>query len=127
MGLFLIPLFVFFDLGKGWRWEPHNAIYDQMIVSIYVGLGLAMARAVGDPLANWSLLEFTVVSSMLHGAVMFVHAVVDPMHRGHLIGDVWILAGALGLMIPMYQLRDFRPAGTAWGGDQVHVNESARP
>jgi hypothetical protein len=110
MGLVGIPLFVLFDVARGWRWEPDNPIYDQMIVSIYVALGLVMARAIRDPLAHWSLLEFTVVSSVFHGGVMLWHAVADPMHRGHLIGDVWILAGAIGLAIPMYQLRDLRPS-----------------
>ena len=84
MGLVGIPLLVQFDVACGWRWEPDNPIYDQMTVSIYVALGLVMARAIRDPLKHWSLLEFTVVSSVFHGGVMFWHAMADPMHRREL-------------------------------------------
>ena len=40
MGLVGIPLAVYFDLLEGWRWSPYNAIYDQMIVSIYFAVGM---------------------------------------------------------------------------------------
>ena len=32
------------------------------------------------------------------------HAATHPEHLGHLIGDVWILAGAVSLAIPMMQI-----------------------
>jgi hypothetical protein len=35
MGIIGIPALVFFDPFGGWRWQPYNPIYDQMIVSIY--------------------------------------------------------------------------------------------
>jgi len=38
-GLVGIPLAVYFDFLGGWRWSPYNAVYDQMIVSIYVAVG----------------------------------------------------------------------------------------
>ena len=94
---FGLPVVVFADPLGGWRWAPFNSVYDQMIVSVYVALGICLMRAARDPIANWSLLEFTVLSSILHGGVMLYHAVTMPMYRGHLVGDVWILAGAFQL------------------------------
>ena len=35
---------------------------------------------------------------------MLFHAVTHPLYFGHLIGDVWILAGGLSLAIPLWQL-----------------------
>lgn len=110
MGLIGIPVFVFFDLFHGWRWTPHNAIYDQMIVSVYFGVGICAALAIRDPLRHASFLWFVVVSSLLHGAVMLFHALHNPTHRAHLLGDVLILAGALALALPLWRAQTFRDA-----------------
>jgi hypothetical protein len=42
-----------------------------------------------------------VWSSVAHGGVMLFHALHTAVHRGHLLGDVFILAGAIGLAIPL--------------------------
>lgn len=105
MGLVGIPLLVFFDPLNGWRWPPYNPIYDQMIVSIYVALGFSAFRAIRNPLSHRSLLWFIIYSSVTHGLVMFYHALAHPINAGHLLGDVWILAGAVSLAIPLYRAR----------------------
>lgn len=104
IGLFGIPAAVYFDLFAGWRWPPYNAIYDQMIVSIYVAVGLCSALAIKNPLRHTSFLWFVAISSFTHGLVMLYHALMNPQHIGHLIGDVWILAGGLSLAIPLWRL-----------------------
>lgn len=96
-----LPLIVAFDPLHGWRWAPLNPVYDQMIVSIYVALGIMLIRASREPFEHWSLLQFTVLSSVLHGGVMLYHAVAMPMYHGHLWGDVWILGGAAWLAVAM--------------------------
>jgi hypothetical protein len=108
MGLFGIPLAVYFDLLEGWRWLPYNAIYDQMIVSIYFAVGVCSAMAIKNPLKHTSFLWFVAISSFTHGGVMLYHAVLNPHHISHLIGDVWILAGGLSLAIPLWRLRKYR-------------------
>ena len=100
-GLVGIPTFVFFDVLRGWRWSPYNAIYDQMIVSVYFALGVVALFAIREPLKHTSFLWFIVLSSILHGGVMLFHAAHDAEHHGHLAGDVWILAGAAALAIPL--------------------------
>ena len=104
-GLIGIPIAVAFDLLGGWRWPPYNAVYDQMMVSIYVAVGWCAARAIRQPLQHRSFLWFVVISSCLHGAVMLFHAVGNPVHARHLLGDVWILAGATALAWPLWRAR----------------------
>lgn len=100
-GLIVVPAFVLLDPLKAWRWQPYNPVYDQMMVAIYFAVGLCALRAVRDPLRHSSFLWFVVVSSVTHGLVMLYHALAHPMYGGHLVGDVWILAGAAGLGVPL--------------------------
>jgi hypothetical protein len=101
MGTVVIPLCVYFDPFQGWRWVPFNVIYEQMIVSIYVAIGLMCFIAMRSPAKHLSFLWFIALSSFTHGFVMLFHAVTTPVHRGHLLGDVWIIAGGLSLFIPL--------------------------
>ena len=45
-GLVGIPCAVYFDLLGGWRWPPYNAVYDQMMVSVYFALGVQAPSSV---------------------------------------------------------------------------------
>jgi len=103
-GLIGIPVAVYFDLLSGWRWPPYNAIYDQMMVSVYFALGICAARAIKNPIRHGSFLWFVAISSFTHGAVMLFHALHDPMHVQHLLGDVWILMGGVSLAWPLWRL-----------------------
>ena len=47
---------------------------DDMMLSLYVALGIFLLIAVRDPSANRSLIAFTAWSSFAHGAVMAVMA-----------------------------------------------------
>ncbi len=110
-GLIGIPLAVYFDLLGGWRWPPYNAVYDQMMVSVYFAVGICAARAIRAPMAHSSFLWFVAISSFLHGAVMLFHAVHNPIHSHHLVGDVWIIAGGASLAWPLWR------AGRGSGSD----------
>ena len=108
MGLLGIPIAVYFDLLEGWRWPRFNANYDQMIVSIYFAIGICSVIAIKNPLKHTSFLWFVAISSFTHGGVMLYHALLNPHHIGHLIGDVWILAGGLSLAIPLWCLSKYQ-------------------
>jgi len=73
---------------SGWLWEPGQYEYEQMIVGIYATLGVFLLWASRKPETHLSLIWFTVWSSVVHGAIMAVHAVIDSAERGHLLGDV---------------------------------------
>jgi hypothetical protein len=87
----------------GWRWEPNQPEYLQMILAIYATLGVFLLLAARDPLRHLSLIWFTVWSSVAHAAVMGWHALRDPAERGHLPGDVLallVVAGVLAALTP---------------------------
>jgi hypothetical protein len=77
--------------------------YLQMILGLYATLGLFLMIASRKPLAYISLIWFTVWSSVVHGGIMAVQSFMDPMHRGHLLGDVpalLVVAAVLALLTP---------------------------
>jgi hypothetical protein len=87
----------------GWAWQPRQHEYEQMILGFYVVLGLFLMRAAGNPLRHRSLIWYTVWSSIVHAAIMAVHALRDPAERAHLLGDVPVLlvvAIVLAALIP---------------------------
>jgi len=71
-----------------WMWEPRQHEYEQMIVGIYVTLGVFVLIAARRPLEHLSLIWFTAWSSLVHGGIMLVQALVDPTERANLVGDV---------------------------------------
>jgi hypothetical protein len=99
--LLVYPLMVIWP--SGWAWQPSQHEYEQMIVGIYATLGVFLIRASRQPEADLSLIWFTVWSSVVHGGIMAVQAVVDPMEHGHLPGDVaalFLVAGVLAYLTP---------------------------
>jgi hypothetical protein len=88
---------------SGWAWHTGQSHYLQMILGIYATLGVFLLIASRNPLANLSLIWFTVWSSVVHGGIMAIQALSDPQFRGHLWGDVLALfavAAILALLIP---------------------------
>jgi len=100
----LWPLTVLWPAGWAWHaGEPMQSHYLQMILGIYATLGVFLYRAARDPLAHRSLIWFTVWSSIVHGAIMALQAVVHPGNLGHLLGDVpalFVIAAVLGWLTP---------------------------
>ena len=88
----------------GWAWHhTGQSVYLQMILGVYATLGVFLLIASRDPLANRSLIWFTVWSSVVHGGIMAAQAIVYPEHRGHLLGDVpalLIVAIVLAVLMP---------------------------
>ncbi len=85
--VFLIVFGLIFILGvypmmnwiwpSGWSWEPRQHEYEQMIVGIYATLGVFLLIASRNPLEHKSLIWFTVWSSVVHGGIMAIQAIVD--------------------------------------------------
>ena len=73
---------------EAWMWEPRQSEYEQMIVGIYVTLGIFLFLAAKNPLQHLSLIWFTAWSSLVHGSIMLAQAMVDPMEHANLIGDI---------------------------------------
>jgi len=99
--LALYPLMILWP--SGWTWHAGHSDYPLMIVGLYATLGVFLIRAARDPLSNLSLIWFAVWSSVVHGAIMTVQALVEPGQGGHLLGDVpalFIAAAVLAVLVP---------------------------
>jgi hypothetical protein len=70
----------------GFGWGPAQSEYEQMIMGIYITLGVFLILAAKDPLGNRSLIWFAVWSSFAHRSIMLVQAVVDDTERIYLVG-----------------------------------------
>ncbi len=90
---------------SGWAWHegaPYASQYYLMIVGVYFTLGVFLMRAAHNPAAHRSLIGFTIWSSVVHAVIMAVQAVRDPLHGGHLLGDVpalLLVAAVLALLM----------------------------
>ncbi|MGA8622541.1 MAG: DUF6632 domain-containing protein [Candidatus Sulfotelmatobacter sp.] len=73
---------------SGWRWQPNQPEYEQMILGVYATLGIFLLLAARNPSANRSLIAFTAWSSLVHAVIMAVQAFQNASERGHLLGDV---------------------------------------
>lgn len=109
--LIILGLFLIFGVypmmnwiwPDGWGWEPRQPEYEQMIVGIYATLGVFLLIASRNPLAHKSLIWFTVWSSIVHGGIMAIQALMDSTERINLAGDVLALfavAIVLAILMP---------------------------
>lgn len=101
----LWPLTVLWPSGWAWHATGHSD-YLQMILGLYATLGVFLILASRNPLANRSLIWFTVCSSVVHAGIMAVQALANPTHIGHLWGDV------LALLVVALVLAALTPRGT---------------
>ena len=98
-----VPAMMMWIWPSGWGWTPPQPEYEQMIMGVYVTLGVFLILAAKDPLAHASLIWFTVWSSIVHGGIMLVQAIVDETDRANLLGDVpalFLVAIVLWYLMP---------------------------
>jgi hypothetical protein len=88
---------------SGWAWSAGRSEYLEMIIALYATLGVFLIIAARSPNQHLGLVSFAIWSSIVHGAVMAIQAVLDPMHVHHLFGDVpalFIIAAVLAFLSP---------------------------
>jgi len=94
---------------SGWAWHAEGqSLYLQMIIGIYATLGVFLMIAARNPLDHLSLIWFAVWSSIVHGGIMAIQALVYPEHMGHLFGDVPVLliaAAVIAFLTPRGKVR----------------------
>ncbi|HXR16388.1 MAG TPA: DUF6632 domain-containing protein [Terriglobales bacterium] len=90
-------------------WHQNQSMYTfDMMLSLYVALGIFLLMAVRDPSANRSLIAFTAWSCFAHAAVM----AVTSFSKGGYRGDIWgvpvlvIIGLALIVLAPAKQSRE---------------------
>lgn len=98
-----VPAMMLWLWPSGWGWNPPQPEYEQMIMGVYMTLGVFLFRAAQDPLAHASLIWFTIASNIVHAAIMLAHALVDEAERANLIGDIpalFLVAFVLWYLMP---------------------------
>ena len=83
-----------FDLWPGgfrWAHPSQHPAYERMIIAIYVALGVCLIPTAFNPEQHVMLINFTILSSLLHGAVMTYDSCAQQHEMMHLVGDVPIL------------------------------------
>jgi hypothetical protein len=98
-----LPAMMMWIWPAGWGWTPPQPEYEHMILGVYATLGVFLIIAARDPLANVSLIWFTIWSSIVHGSVMLIHAIIDETDRVNLAGDVpalFVFAFVLWKLMP---------------------------
>lgn len=69
--------------SSGGSWQMNQD--EQMLLGVYVTLGIFLLIASRNPLRNRSLIWFAVWSSVAHAAVMSMQAIHAPADRGDLL------------------------------------------
>lgn len=103
----LYPLMMYL-WPSGWRWQPAQPEYEQMIQGVYATLGIFLLIASRRPAEHRSLIAFTAWSSLVHAGIMTVQALRSTHEHGHLLCDVpalIIVGSALLLLMPPKPLR----------------------
>jgi len=88
---------------SGWVWLPRQTEYEQMMIGVYGTLGVFLLWASRRPEKHLSLIWFTFWSSIVHGTIMGIQAIVDKTEHVHLYGDVaalWVAVVLLGVFTP---------------------------
>jgi DNA-binding helix-hairpin-helix protein with protein kinase domain len=88
--IFLVGVYplMMFLWPSGWRWQPNQPEYEQMILGVYATLGVFLLIASRRPAEHRSLIAFTAWSSLVHAGIMTVQALSNAGEHGHLLGDV---------------------------------------
>lgn len=98
-----VPAMMMLIWPSGWGWSPAQPEYEQMIMGIYITLGIFLIRAAKDPMENVSLIWFTIWSSIVHAGIMLVQAIVDEAEHANMLGDIpalFLVAFVLWYLMP---------------------------
>jgi hypothetical protein len=98
-----VPAMMMVIWPSGWSWTPAQPEYEQMIMGMYIVLGIFLIRATKDPMAHASLIWFTIWSSIVHAGIMLVQAIMDETERANMLGDIpalFLVAFVLWFLMP---------------------------
>ena len=103
-GICIFGIYLMMQLWpSGWVWTPVQHEYEQMILGLYATLGVFLILAAKAPWQHLSLIWFTIWSSIVHGCIMLIQALVDQTERMHLLGDIpalFLMAVVLLILVP---------------------------
>jgi hypothetical protein len=94
-------MLVIYPLGllwpEAWSWGEAGFHYAEMLFAVYAALGLCLIRAARRPSEHRSLIDFTIFSSLVHGALMAWQSFSLHQHV-HLLTDVLAMFGIAAVL-----------------------------
>jgi hypothetical protein len=87
-----------------WANPAVNLADERMIIAMYVALGICFVMGAKDPVRHAIIVDYAVISSVLHGGVMFYYALALEGEMAHMWGDVPFLF-ALAIVFAVYHPR----------------------
>ncbi len=103
MGVSFFGLPILTDLLPSlFRWSNPavNMADEHMIVSMYYALAVCFLIAAKDPVRHAIIIDYTIISSILHGGVMAYYAMILDGEMPHMWGDIpFLFALAIGFII----------------------------
>ncbi len=104
--MFVLPfMFDLWPAGFRWAHPAEHPAYERMIIAVYFALGVCLIPAALNPERHVILIDFTILSSLLHAAVMTYDSFAQDHEMTHLVGDVpvlFLLAAALIWLHPRW-------------------------
>lgn len=90
---FLTPLVAEFIWPEGLVWQDGrtNESIPWMLKAMYISLSICIVMGARDPLHNAIIIDYAIVSSIIHGLVMLWFALILEHEHAHLWGDVPLL------------------------------------
>ncbi len=116
--LMLVLPFMFDVWPAGFRWThpAEHPAYERMIIAVYFALGVCLIPTALDPDRHVMLIDFTILSSLLHGAAMAYDSFAQEHEMTHLVSDVPLLFAVAGVLIWLHpRFSRGRPAPAAYG------------
>ena len=118
-----------FDLWPGgfrWAHPAEHRVYERMIIAVYFALGICLVPAALDPERHVIIIDFTILSSLLHGGVMTYDAMAQQHEMTHLVGDVPLLFALAAVLIWLHprRWRQSGPDGSPSSSRTAHVAAS---
>jgi len=90
--MFVLPfMFDLWPAGFRWAHPAMHPAYERMIIAIYFALGVCLVPTAFAPERHVMLIDFTILSSLLHGAAMAYDSFAQEHEMTHLVGDVPVL------------------------------------
>src|ERR687887_2424788 len=100
--LFFLPVILAIVFPAAFLFPPYNRIYERMIASVLLALGLGLLLAIRDPARNAGVFAVSgLVTGLLGGAVVYA-LVVDGADPLHWVAQIPLLAAISTTLVITY-------------------------
>ncbi|MFC7050007.1 DUF6632 domain-containing protein [Emcibacter nanhaiensis] len=99
--IFMVVLAIFFlaplvaehtwEAGMVWQDGRTNESVPMMLKAMYLSLSICVFMGAKDPVRNAIIIDYSMISSLIHGLVMLYYSIILEWERTHLYGDVLML------------------------------------